>query len=186
MAAGPIELLSRARAGESEALGELCALYRTGVGGASNREEMTALVRQVVVHHEPETLTLPFERFWRGAYERLDDVEAWWHARELVYVGQEPRGMAPPQKHYFVTGHGLTEAGRLVTEVDHARWYADRIDLILRFFGGLTPSQVKSLQYRHAAYRDAQLREAIPDLTPEQIRDAFSEAFGEALEGDID
>jgi RNA polymerase sigma-70 factor (ECF subfamily) len=28
MTAGPIELLSRARAGETEALGELCALYR--------------------------------------------------------------------------------------------------------------------------------------------------------------
>src|SRR5438876_1551774 len=29
MAAGPVELMSRARAGETEALGELCALYRT-------------------------------------------------------------------------------------------------------------------------------------------------------------
>ena len=28
MAEGPIELLSRARAGETEALGELCSLYR--------------------------------------------------------------------------------------------------------------------------------------------------------------
>jgi RNA polymerase sigma-70 factor (ECF subfamily) len=43
MADGPIELLSRARAGETEALGELCALYRnylrmivrTGLGVAA-------------------------------------------------------------------------------------------------------------------------------------------------------
>lgn len=58
MAAGPIELLSRARAGETEALGELCALYRnylrmvvrTGLGPRlRERLELSDVVQEALV-----------------------------------------------------------------------------------------------------------------------------------------
>jgi RNA polymerase sigma-70 factor, ECF subfamily len=54
MAGGPIELLSRARSGETEALGELCALYRnylrmvvrSGLGPKQrNRVELSDVVQ---------------------------------------------------------------------------------------------------------------------------------------------
>ncbi len=58
MAAGPIDLLSRARAGETEALGELCALYRnylrmvvrTGLGPRlRERVELSDVVQEALV-----------------------------------------------------------------------------------------------------------------------------------------
>jgi RNA polymerase sigma-70 factor (subfamily 1) len=58
MADGPLELLSQARAGEAEALGELCALYRnylrmvvrTGLGARlRERVEMSDVVQEVLV-----------------------------------------------------------------------------------------------------------------------------------------
>ena len=58
MAEGPIDLLSKARAGEPEALGELCALYRnylrmvvrTGLGPRlRERVEMSDVVQEVLV-----------------------------------------------------------------------------------------------------------------------------------------
>jgi RNA polymerase sigma-70 factor, ECF subfamily len=58
MADGPIEMLSKARAGEHEALGELCALYRnylrmvvrTGLGPRlRERVEMSDVVQEVLV-----------------------------------------------------------------------------------------------------------------------------------------
>ncbi len=58
MADGPIEMLSKARAGEGEALGELCALYRnylrmvvrTGLGPRlRERVEMSDVVQEVLV-----------------------------------------------------------------------------------------------------------------------------------------
>jgi RNA polymerase sigma-70 factor (ECF subfamily) len=58
MAAGPIELLSRARGGETEALGELCALYRnylrmvvrTGLGPRlRERVELSDVVQEALV-----------------------------------------------------------------------------------------------------------------------------------------
>ena len=58
MSCGPIELLSRARAGETEALGELCALYRnylrmvvrTGLGPRlRERVELSDVVQEALV-----------------------------------------------------------------------------------------------------------------------------------------
>lgn len=58
MSSGPIELLSRARAGETEALGELCALYRnylrmvvrTGLGPRlRERVELSDVVQEALV-----------------------------------------------------------------------------------------------------------------------------------------
>src|SRR6188768_52220 len=58
MAAGPIELMSKARAGEAEALGELCALYRnylrmvvrTGLGPRlRERVELSDVVQEALV-----------------------------------------------------------------------------------------------------------------------------------------
>src|SRR6516162_5872500 len=58
MASGPIELLTRARAGEKDALGELCALYRnylrmivrTGLGPRlRERLELSDVVQETLV-----------------------------------------------------------------------------------------------------------------------------------------
>jgi len=161
---------------------EMVELHRMGIAEASDGEEVMRLVRMVLGEREPELLTLPFRKFWRGAYERIDQVEAWWHARGLVYARLEERGQARPQKHYFVTEEGLRTAERLVDLVGHARWYAERIALIAQFFGGLTPAEVKHLQYEHLEYRQAQLDETIPDLPLDEIRDRFQRVFGEPVE----
>jgi hypothetical protein len=143
-------------------------------------------VRSVLTDNEPELLTIPFRRFWRGAYERIDEVEAWWYARALIYTGLEPRGEARPQKHYFLTERGVSEADRLVAVVPHALWYDRRIRLIHRFFGSLSASDVKDLQYSHFPYRQAQLNEVIPDLPVDEIRAAFARVFGEPLGIDLE
>jgi hypothetical protein len=69
--------------------------------------------------------------------------------------------------------------------VPEARWYADRVALVQWFFARFTPAEIKNLQYRHPAYRDAQLRESIPDLTAQEISDAYTDSFGTPLEVDL-
>jgi hypothetical protein len=165
---------------------ELIELHRLDIEAAREPDAMMCLVRTVLREREPELMTLPFRKFWRGAYERLDDVEAWWYARRLVYTAMEPKGGARPQKHYFLTGLAETEARRLVGAVEPARWYAGRVDLIHRFFGGMSAARVKELQYDHGAYRQAQLNEVIPDLPPEEIAANFARVFGEPLGVDLD
>jgi len=160
---------------------ELTELYRLSRVDMAHRHEITSLIRSVLLNNEPELLTTPFRKFWRGAYERLDDVEAWWYGRRLIYTGLEPRKMARPQKYYFVSALALSEADRLVTAVAHGRWYADRIELIHRFFGSMTPAEVMALQYSHPGYRQAQLEGLIPDLSFQEISTHFSTVFNEDL-----
>lgn len=161
---------------------ELTELYQEGDPVAADRAEITATIRQIHGDREPELQTIPFRKFWRGAYERRDDVEAWWWARGLVFVRFELRGAAAPWKHYFLTQGGVDVAGRLVRNVPHARWYADRIDQIHRYLGHLSAADIKARQYRHARYKEANLNEYIPDLTAEEIAENFWQVFGERLE----
>lgn len=163
---------------------ELIDLHRLGIPSAADATAVQADVRELLGNREPELRTDPFRRFWRGAYESLDRVEAWWYARGLVFVGHERRGAEGSvrrQKYFFLTPEGESVAQSLAMEVDHARWYADRIALIHRYFGGITPAGVKSLQYSHQPYRDAQLNEYIPDLAIEEIERNFIESFGSRL-----
>ena len=160
---------------------ELTELFRLGLIADQQRDELLTIIRSIERLQEPELMTQQFRKFWRGAYERLDDVEAWWHARQLIYTGFEPRGNARPWKYYFITAHGMAEADRLVTEVPHAQWYANRIALLYRYFGGLSAATIKDLQYSHEAYRQAQIDEFIPDLSSEEIEDHFARVFGEPL-----
>lgn len=165
---------------------ELTELHRLDIEAARDGDDLMRLIRTVLHEREPELMTLPYRKFWRGAYERLDDVEAWWYARRLVYTALEPKGGARPQKHYFLTHLAETEARRLVGAVEHARWYAQRVDLVHRFFGGMPAARVKELQYDHYAYRQAQLNEIIPDLPPEEIAANFARVFGEPLGVNLD
>lgn len=161
---------------------ELVEMHNLGVLAAADGSAVQAVIRQLLADQEPEFRTMPFRKFWRGAYESIDRVEAWWYARELVYTGIEQRGGAAtpgrPQKHYFIAPLGVAEAERLVAQVQHARWYDERVRLLLRYYGGLTPADVKALQYSHAPYRAAQLNEHIPDLAPEDVQANFRRVFG--------
>lgn len=166
---------------------ELTELHANGVAAALDAEAVKADIRELLADEEPELRTTPFRRFWRGAYESIDRVEAWWFARGLIYTAFERRGglaptIARPQKYFFLTPLGETTAVRLVSEVDHAQWYDARIRLIHRYFGGMSAAQVKSLQYSHRPYREAQLNELIPDLSADDIATNFQRVFGETLE----
>src|SRR3954466_13440130 len=65
---------------------ELTELFKSGDPAASDRGVILATIGQIHRDREPELQTIPFRKFWYGAYERLDDVEAWWWARQLVFV----------------------------------------------------------------------------------------------------
>ncbi len=160
---------------------ELTELHQSGDPAASDRESIMRTIRQIDADNEPELQTIPFRKFWRGAYERLDDVESWWWSRGLVFVKFEKRGKAAPWKHYFLTQAGRDVAARLVRNVPHAGWYAKRIGQICVFMGHLTASDIKARQYCHAGYREANLNQFIPDLTTEEIAENFRQVFGEPL-----
>ena len=165
---------------------ELIELHSMGEPSATDAESVMADVRSIIQDGEPERHTDPFRRFWRGAYENIDDVKSWWYAHDLVYTEIEPRaqygGEATPVTYFFLTPEGENVAERLVARVEAAKWYDKRLQLIHRYFKAITPARLKQLQYSHTAYRDAQLNEMIPDLTRPQINETFQRVFGQDME----
>jgi hypothetical protein len=161
---------------------ELVELHRMQISSASNRNEIIAIVNQVLRDKEPELRTIFYQKFLRGAYECIDEVESWWYARRLVYCRFEKRGAARPQKYYFLTEEGEQVTKELVNSLDHATWYDNRIQLIHKFFDIFSAEDLKNLQYSHPPYRDAQLNEEIPDLSMSDLITSFEQVFGEQLE----
>lgn len=160
---------------------ELIELHAAKDGPAANRGEAITTIRSVLSAGAAELDTEPFVRFWRGAYERIDDVEAWWYSRSLVFMGREVRGNGPRWKHYFLTAQGIAIAAALRAGVEQARVYAQRIDQIHQYMGHLRPSQIKDRQYRHQPYREANLKQLIPDLSDRDVEENFQQVFNEPL-----
>jgi hypothetical protein len=161
---------------------EMVELHRLGRGAAVDRDSTMRDVRGILAAREPELRTLEFRRFLRGAHENLDAVESWWHSRKLVYTELETRGEpgsgARPTKYFFLSPEGERVAANLVGGVEYARWYADRIQLIQRYFGSFSAAELKDMQYQHPAYRDAPLGAPIPDLDIADVEQHFTHVFG--------
>lgn len=168
---------------------ELIELCRLGVTSSISHREVMKIVRSILAEEEPDLRTNLYQKYLRGAYERLDAVEAWWHSRELVYRGLERRGAlgsaSRPQKYYFLTRKGEEVAKSLIANVKHAQWYDARISLLHKTFGNLSATDLKALQYSHKPYREAQLNEEIPDLPLEELIANFERVFNEPLGLDI-
>ena len=164
---------------------ELIELHSLGEPDAANAEQVKADVRNILRESEPEEHTDPYRRFWRGAYENIDDVKSWWYSRDLVYTQIEPRaadgGEATPVTYFFLTSYGEQVAKELVEQVSASRWHDERLRLMHRYFKSISPARLKGLQYSHAEYRNAQINEMIPDLTVEQINANFYRVFREGL-----
>jgi hypothetical protein len=160
---------------------ELVELHRLGIAAAADVEQVMTDIRLVVRRDEPDLRTDLYRKFWRGAYERLDNVESWWLSRRLVFVRAERRGDAPPQKHYFLTAGAAEVVASLRASVPHARWYADRATLLHRYFSGLSAAAIKDLQYDLPGYREAQLGAPIPDVPDDVVCDAFRRTLGQEL-----
>src|SRR5260370_24901876 len=65
---------------------ELTELFRLGLILNQQRDELLTIVRTIIRQKEPELMTQHFRKFWRGAYERLDDLVSLWHPRHLIYI----------------------------------------------------------------------------------------------------
>jgi hypothetical protein len=56
-------------------------------------------------------------------------------------------------------------------------WYADRCQLLQRFFGHLTGHEIRAIQYREYEYSTASYKDLIPRIE-EKVRENFEAFFG--------
>lgn len=167
MSAGPIELLARARAGEAEALGELCALYRnylrmvvrTGLGPRlKERVELSDVVQEALVEvvrqfpqftGQTEAALLGWLRRLVG--QKLADLGRY-HSRAKRAGGATA---VPLDAHHAETGSA--ESGRLLdmlalsqTSPSQAASKREQLVLLADAFAGLPEPEADVLWLYHA------------------------------------
>jgi RNA polymerase sigma-70 factor (ECF subfamily) len=157
MTPGPIELLSRARAGDAEALGELCALYRnylrmvvrSGLGTKlRERVELSDVVQEVLVDvvrqfpqftGQTETAVMGWMR--RLVAQRLADLGRYHHRAKRGGGAIAIQLDAPPER----SGLSVENRGRLVdtlalsqTSPSQVVMKREQFDLLADALAGLT------------------------------------------------
>lgn len=137
-------------------------------------------VRTILTAREPDLFRIPMKRLFRGAYERLNEVEAFLTARGFVQRRSQRRREPDADRKYLRTRYFLTDAGcalvEQLLEYPEARWYHDRCMLVGARLGTKV-SEYRAQQYRQAEYAGTQLQELIPPITARVLARARDE-FG--------
>lgn len=151
-----------------------------GEADGEERKVLLADVRDILRAKEPDLLRIPMRRLFRGAYESLNEVEAFLTARGLIKRRSQRRKEPTEQRKYIRTQYLLTDEGcALVDELlkwPEARWYHDRCERIAARLG-TSISEYKAQQYRQSEYADTPLQAQIPPITDRVVARARDE-FG--------
>ncbi|MEH6944131.1 hypothetical protein, partial [Bacillus sp. JJ722] len=89
------------------------------------------------------------ERFFFGAYEDIDDVISFLKSMGFIeFKSKKSMDLKTIDKHYYITNLSIEKFESSIKELPSIQWYIQRCDLIKKFFGDLTGSQLKVLQYQ--------------------------------------
>lgn len=150
---------------------------KSGAISSKCHDEVKHIIRDIFSEGEPELRWIPMRKYLRGAYEPLDELFSYLSCRKLAY--KRVTGWGHCSK-YFLTEKGCQAVEGLLQTCPESAWYADRCQLLQRFFGHLTGHEIRAIQYREYEYSTASYKDLIPRIE-EKVRENFEAFFGEAL-----
>lgn len=144
-------------------------------------EEIKALIKEIFNSKEPELRRFEMEKFFFGAYEDIDDVIAFLKSIDFIdFSSQKDSELKTVSKKYYITNYALVKVEHYLVDKTSLKWYLDRCKLIYRYFGHLSGTQLKVMQYEIDRYRVTKYREYISGISDQVIEEYF-ELFGEQL-----
>ncbi|PSK92220.1 hypothetical protein [Taibaiella chishuiensis] len=147
----------------------------------SKRSEVKNIVRKIFNDKEPSLKRLEMEKFFFGAYEDIDDVVAFLKGIKFIdFTSRKSSDFKTIDKQYFIMKAAEEKLKMAFTGMPGIQWYEDRCNLIVRFFGDLSGSQLKVNQYRVDEYRDTSYRQYIGTIE-QMVKDDFNKLYNEAL-----
>lgn len=146
-----------------------------------NREEIKDIVKEIFRCEEPEIRRLEMERFFFGAYEDIDEVIVFLKSFGFIrYESERDTKLRTIKKKYYLTIKAKNKMEDNLNNIPTLQWYVRRCELIKKYFGDYSGSQLKSLQYQIEEYRDTVYKEYINSIQ-EKVRDIYYKEFGEVL-----
>jgi len=140
-------------------------------------DEIKQIIRIMYHTQEPAIRWTSMRKYLRGAYEPLDEVMALLSSLNLAYKRILSWGHC---SYYFLTTKGYNTVERMLQECSETGWYAERCQLINRFFGTLNGYEIRKLQYLQEDYSATPYKETIGRIEFE-IQRRFLHFYGEPL-----
>lgn len=149
----------------------------------ANKNEIKEIIRGIFRDNEPELRREEMLRFFFGAYEDIDDIIAFLVSRNFIkYESKRSVDQRVFNKAYYLTKFGVDKIeNEILSNLAKANWYKERCELINKYFGDLTGSELKFRQYQHKEYKNTQLNQYINGIE-EQVKNKFLEIYGEELD----
>jgi hypothetical protein len=143
--------------------------------------EIKWIVADIFKNKEPILRKLEMERFFFGAYEDIDDVISFLKSINFIsFTSKKNAGLLTVEKIYYITDYALSKVQVDLAEVTSLQWHIDRCKLIKYYFGDLSGTQLKAMQYQIDEYRNTSYKDYIGDIQV-SVREKYTSLYGEVL-----
>jgi hypothetical protein len=150
---------------------------KKGVG----KTEIGDVIKDIFDEKEPEIRRLEMEKFFFGAYEDIDQVIAFLVSCGFIkYVSERDNKLRVIKKSYFVTREAENKMKENLKSIDALDWYIKRCELIKKYFGDYSGTNLKALQYQIDEYKNTSYKEYINDIQ-QLVKQKYYKEFGETL-----
>jgi hypothetical protein len=156
-------------------------LLNIAKANTSKKDEIKLVIRNIFDSKEPVIRRLEMERFFFGAYEDIDDVIGFLQSIDFIkFTSKKAADLKTIEKHYYLTDYGLTKLQTVLPTLPALDWYLQRCELIKKYFGDMTGTQLKVAQYRVKEYREATYNSYISSIQ-DTVRTEFATFYAEPL-----
>jgi len=145
------------------------------------KQEIKLIVKLIYDSAEPQLRRLEMERFFFGAYEDIDDVIGFLKSIGFIgFTSKKSSDLKTIEKQYFVTQNAISKTKTAIKNLPALDWYAKRCELIKKYFGNLSGSQLKVSQYQIDEYRNTSFKNFIGEIS-ETVKNDYYSMFNERL-----
>ena len=146
-----------------------------------DRSDIKAIVKEVFDTQEPIIRRLEMEKFFFGAYEDIDDVIGFLKSIDYIdFTSKKSIDLRTIDKQYFITETACSRVENNLTTLSSIQWYVRRCQIIKKYFGGLSGTDLKVMQYQIDEYRNTTHKEYINEIQ-DIVREKYRSLYGEEL-----
>ena len=121
------------------------------------------------------------ERFFFGAYEDIDDVIGFLKSIDFIdFSSKKSTDLKTIEKHYYITERAIRKMDNTISDLSSLQWYILRCELIKKYFGDLSGTQLKVSQYQIEEYRETSYKNYIGSIK-NLVIDEFKKLYNEQL-----
>jgi uncharacterized protein with HEPN domain len=156
-------------------------LLNIAIKDDSKKIEIKEIIKEIFEKGEPIIRRLEMERFFFGAYEDIDDVIGFLKSIDFIdFTSRKSTDLKTIEKQYFITETAIQKMKNNISKLPSLQWYTSRCELIKKYFGNLTGTQLKVSQYQIEEYRETSYKNYIGSIK-NLVADEFKKLYNEQL-----